>query len=147
MGLSMKIVRRNKIVLAIIFLFILGCLFGYQMLASQTQYDMKNITVTNSDNGSSVQIISGGILTLKLGVRPATGYAWKVSSESFNPLKLIGESTFEETTRGKPGVSEYQVFRFRAQKHGTSTLKLPYVREWEKNVKPVSTFSVTVDID
>jgi len=116
------------------------------MLASQTQYGIKNITVTDSDNGRSVEIISGGILTLKLNVRPATGYAWKVSNDSFEPLKLIGEPIFEEAAMGKPGVSEYQVFKFKAQKQGTSNLKLHYVREWETNVKPVSTFSVKVDI-
>jgi predicted secreted protein len=142
-----KFIRLVRPIHALYFLIILGIIFGLQIVVSKMVYSADNVTVSDSDNGGNFQIEQGGILTLKLGIRPGTGYVWQISNQNYEPLKLLGEPKFKQNGVGKPGASEQQIFQFKALKHGTSIIKLHYVREWEKPLKPLNSFRVTVEIN
>ena len=105
-----------------------------------------SISVTDSDNGGQVQITRGDILTLRLKTIPGTGYAWQIVQNNFNLLKPLGEPVFEDTGKGMPGIVEYQIFHFKALAPGTNTLKLQYIRQWEKDIVPLKIYSITVQI-
>ena len=107
---------------------------------------LDNVTATDLDNGGKVQIKVGGILTLRLEAIPGTGYSWEVVQNNLQKIKPLGEPVFEETESGKLGAVEYQIFHFRALAPGTNILKLQYIRQWEKDVVPVKTYRITVQI-
>jgi len=129
-----------------IFIMLPGFVLGSQTDPSSMLRPLKSVIITDSDNGGRVQIAPGGIVKLKLKVIPGTGYAWQVSEDNLNPLKQLGEPIFEEIGKGKVGAIEYQVFRFRALARGSKIIRLQYVREWEKDVAPLNTYSVMVQI-
>ena len=108
------------------------------------------LTVTEHNNGDTVQVALGTILILKIEGIPGTGYAWHVVKAKPNLLTMIEEPIFEpkkdDLTSGPLGAPTYNVFRYRAQKEGTEIIELYYMRVWEKHKPPLKTFSISVNI-
>ena len=129
------------------------------LICSDT-YSTKNggpdeITITEKDNNSKVEIALGGILTLKLEASLGTGNAWHIVQNNPDLLELLGEPKVEpiveDTKKDKKeeiplvGEPEHMVFSFKAQSRGTNILELHYFRLFEKEkVKPSKTFRITV---
>lgn len=130
-----------------LFSFLINFTTGFGMAQSSPD----SLTITERDNKGNFQIARGGILTVKLEANPGTGYAWHVVRNDPRLLKPIGESVFEpklvDPRKKIVGAPEDQVFGFRAQGKGSNTLSLEYRRLWEKEVAPLKTFSVTVQIN
>jgi inhibitor of cysteine peptidase len=133
-------------IISILFIFALVCPAAHSIMHDEPD----NIIITEKNSGGKLQMAPGGILILKLEAIPGTGYAWQVVRNNPNLLKLLGESVFEpivgDTKKEILGAPEYQVFRFKAQRSGTNILELSYKREWEKEVAPLKTFRITVQI-
>ena len=129
-------------ILLMVFGFVLG---GHTVLLGMINSTDK-ITITDSDNGRQIHIAPGNILALRLEVIPGTGYSWKLSEDNLTILKALGKPVFEQTKNGKPGATEYQVFQFKALAPGCKTIKLYYLRQWEKDAPPLNTYSIKVKI-
>jgi len=143
----MKILATLSIViLAVLFFMRPGYMLGAETTGSAMPGSARNLTFTDSDNGRKVKIAPGGVLTLRLEAVPGTGYAWQIVQNYPNLLKPLGKSTFEGTGKGMPGTAEYQIFHFKALARGCNILKLQYVREWEKDVAPMNSYSLTIQI-
>lgn len=134
------------------FIFIL--LIFFMNNSSYSYNEMKDtpdtLTVTEHNNGDTVQVAPGTILILKLEAIPGTGYGWYADTAKSKYLITIGEPMFLpkeiDSTGTAMGAPAYQVIRYRAQKEGTEILELRYMRVWEKNKPPLKTFSITVSI-
>jgi inhibitor of cysteine peptidase len=128
-------------------LFLATCLsLAAQDHCSHNVRSEDTVTVTDEDNGREVSIARGATLILRLEVRPATGYAWRIAQNDSDYLKAQGEPVFEQPGGERAGETEQQVFRFTALASGSTTLKLDYVRGWEKGVAPVKTYTIKVNI-
>jgi predicted secreted protein len=101
------------------------------------------MTVTDADNGTSVEIKSGDVLAVKLAAQLGTGFGWKVSTENKN-LTLKGEPEQVSKNGQIPGGPDYQTFKFKAGEKGETLLKLQYVEGWKKEAKALKEFSITV---
>jgi predicted secreted protein len=124
-----------------------ACLIsGGQPLSFEMPADQKPVTVTEKDNKSELSLPKKGILIVRLGVSPGTGFSWHITHCDQNRLKLLGDPVFEALEEVKPGLSEQQVFRFKALTVGPSVLKLAYRREWEKDASLTKTFKIKVKI-
>jgi len=138
---------RIRLIIVTMLSILLSSTAGLAMMQSSPD----GMTITEKDNMGEVQIALGGILTVKLEVIPGTGYAWHVIRNDPGLLKPMGESFFEpklvDPRKKIVGAPEDQVFGFRAQGKGNNTLSLEYRRLWEKEVAPLKTFSVTVQIN
>lgn len=111
------------------------------------------ITINDSNNHKQINLEKGKILMIKLSANPSTGYNWQIIKNDPQKLKPLGDSVFEPlpTAAGESqvklvGSPENQVFRFLAQKSGSTQLKLQYSRPWEKNIPPIKTYQITVKI-
>ena len=99
--------------------------------------------LTAKDNGRKVAMRKGTEFDLALRQNVTTGYSWQVVSHGKPVVEQVGEGAFvaDSTLHGAGGTV---TFRFRAVAEGEGTLKLVYVRSWEKNVKPADTFAATI---
>jgi inhibitor of cysteine peptidase len=104
------------------------------------------VTITGADDRHTVRLARGGILTIKLDVQFGTGFIWRVEHNDAHLLVPLGQPETERRGEGKPGTVEVQVFRFRAEAAGKTTLALAYAHPWEKDVKPAKTFGIMVEI-
>jgi predicted secreted protein len=97
--------------------------------------DMANATVSiyleKKDDG----------ITVKL---ETTGYSWHVLEIDDSILKA-GKTEFRPQSNllGAPGK---EIMYFTALENGETKLVLGYLRPWEKGIKPLDTFSVTVRV-
>jgi inhibitor of cysteine peptidase len=106
----------------------------------------KAVTVTEKDQGHTVQVGRGDTLIVRLAAQLGTGYGWHVSKNDARILQSLGEPSLERQGEGKPGGVETQVFRFRAAASGKSALTLAYSRPWEKDRPPTKTYGITVEV-
>lgn len=132
--------------------FLIVCIFTSWNIASQVGADsttpMSNseITVNNSHNESEITVEKDSILIVKVLANPGTGYGWQIIKNDSEKLKPLGDSILEPLEEQTPGASENQVFRFLAQASGSTILELHYLRPWEKNIPPLKTYSLKVQI-
>jgi predicted secreted protein len=108
--------------------------------------DQKLLTVREKDDKSERSLPKNGILIVRLGVPPGTGFSWHITHLDRDHLKLLGQPVFEASGEAKPGANEEQVFRFKALTVGASVLELAYRRGWEKDASPAKRFKITVKI-
>ena len=103
------------------------------------------ISVTQEQNGGSVELKTGGILEVRLESNPSTGYSWQVVGLQGNVLEQQGEAEYKaESALPKPGSGGVEIFRFKALQPGELALRLAYSRPWEKDVEPIETFELLV---
>lgn len=101
---------------------------------------------TATDRDTHIDARTGEEFTIYLSSNPTTGYQWQLDGaldESL--LKLVG-STYraQETGKAVVGAGGTEIWTFRALKPGQTTIKLKYIRPWEKDVAPVRTSMYTV---
>ncbi len=106
------------------------------VLASTLALDLR-------DEGKIVHAPPETTIVVRLDAQLGTGYGWQVA-ELGDTLIQIGDPEVEDSD-GRAGRSERQVFRFRVRGEGRSTLRMVYVRPWEKDADPAKTFSVVID--
>ncbi len=100
---------------------------------------------TTVANKNSLTAEKGSTVTIRVEGNPSTGYGWEASEISPN-LTLI-EKRFEDTRKdpqllGAPGI---YVFTFKALDSGTGSVRLDYLRPWEKN-PPIKSQSYRIEV-
>jgi inhibitor of cysteine peptidase len=88
------------------------------------------VTVTKEQSGREVALKVGGILQIELPSRGGTGYSWFAEAAGAPYLKLISQST-RTAPEPRPGAPVMQVWCFKAEKPGTTKIKMTYYRPWE----------------
>ncbi len=102
----------------------------------------RELAITESADGGSVELRDGQILAITLRANPSTGYSWQVERADESILREVGEPEFQADSRllGAPGVL---TLRFQARTPGITELRLVYRRPWE-NAEPAQTFSLQI---
>jgi predicted secreted protein len=104
----------------------------------------RNVALTEKDDGRQVSLGVGSILTIRLEAIPGTGYSWQIARNNSETLVPVGNPEFEPPQSPRPGAIQYQVFRFKVEKAGTSDLVLRYNRPWQKEASALKRFQVKV---
>ena len=108
------------------------------------------VTVTESENGSTVNIGTGDRLRVELPSNPSTGYSWqtmelnswvlaRTKRPEFTPDWVVGADRQRMVGSGGKLTLEYEAIGA-----GTSPVKIAYSRPWETNAAPAKTFQLTV---
>ncbi len=103
------------------------------------------MTVTDQENGKTINLSKAATLVVELASNPSTGYSWALDGDP-SPLKLVN-SEYKQDQSGKIGATGTLRFRFEATAAGASTLKLVYHRPWEKHVAPAKKFTLKVNVN
>lgn len=83
---------------------------------------------------------------IELDANPTAGYKWTLNDTTTGIIRLV-RSQFKETSdRIMIGASGKQQFNLKANAVGQMKLKLIYHRSWEKDVAPIDSFLVSIDV-
>jgi len=109
----------------------------------------KPLAVTAVDKGKTLTVKVGQEIIVSLKGNPTTGYSWSLAGIDGQAVALDGEVKYKEDRHpaGMVGVPGMFHAKFKTLKPGKSTVRLEYRRPWEKDVKPVETFEVTVSVE
>jgi inhibitor of cysteine peptidase len=103
------------------------------------------IRLNDTDNGRKLELREGQEIVVSLESNPTTGYIWEISNIGDGIIAQVGETTYESKS-DLVGAGGIQVFRLKANESGVTDLNFVYHRPWEKNVKPVRTFSLKITV-
>lgn len=101
-----------------------------------------------ADDGHSVEVPLGAVVTIRLEGNITTGYSWQTAQLAGEALESLGKPDYVEKPHapGMVGVGGVFVFKFKAVKPGKAAVRLVYLRPWEKDKPPERTFGLTVEV-
>jgi inhibitor of cysteine peptidase len=82
---------------------------------------------------------------ISLPSNPSTGYQWMVNEISDESVVKYVKSTFVPSGEQMPGSGGTEALTFRAEREGTATITLQYVRSWETD-QPAETRTISVNV-
>ncbi len=100
-------------------------------------------TLTEEDNGKTIQLRNGEKLLVTLAANPTTGYSWDTVLPADSIVTQIGQAVFTPQSN-QIGVGGKVTTTFQAVAPGTQPLRLIYHRPFESDVAPLQSFTVTV---
>lgn len=116
-----------------------------QTATSSVKCDISNIKITLSkqDNGKAIALKKSESFVIALASNPTTGFQWTVDPYDENLLAAEKSYTGLGVAVGSGGM---EMFCFTALNSGSTPLVMNYHRPFEKNVAPIETFKITVEI-
>jgi inhibitor of cysteine peptidase len=107
-----------------------------------------NVKLCKVDAGKTFDLAQGGTLEITLEGNPTTGYNWSQVSSNDGVLKPVGAYTYQQNPAptGMVGFGGKFTFNFIAISVGTTQLKFSYQRPWEKNLPPIETFELNINV-
>jgi len=97
---------------------------------------------TRKDSGSIFTSSKGGVIEITLRGNPTTGYTWNIVEYDPKILKLEGSTFIRDSDLiGAGGV---ETFKFLIIGKGKTDLVIQYNRVWEKDVKPLELFKLSI---
>jgi inhibitor of cysteine peptidase len=104
----------------------------------------ESMKLSENDSGRTVEILIDDELEVTLPANPTTGYVWEVSSLDSTVLRVDKSDFFAgDKAIGSGGL---EVIKFQVIAVGKSIVRLIFHRPFEKNMPPLKTFEVTVNI-
>ena len=105
------------------------------------------IEVSQADDGKTIKAAPGNSVMIRLPGNPSTGYSWRNAGISGGrTLQTPQAEPAYQRGPNRPGASGVFVFPLKAMQAGKATVKLEYVRPWEKGKVAAKTFSVTIEV-
>jgi inhibitor of cysteine peptidase len=106
------------------------------------------LELTEADNGGTVKAIAGAKIFIRLRGNPTTGYRWQLADKPGDAVEQTGkvEYTPDPQKPAAVGAGGTYTVALRAVQPGAATVKLAYLRTWEKDKAPAQTMSVTVEV-
>jgi inhibitor of cysteine peptidase len=100
-------------------------------------------SVSETDNGRTLQARVGDVIYVRLAENPTTGYRWIVlpGAESVLPLR---NDDFQQDVSGGIGSGGVRSFRFEVIDLGTAQLELVLRPEWEPASSAQKQYRLTV---
>jgi predicted secreted protein len=97
------------------------------------------------DDGKTLDIASGATVTFKLASNAGTGYVWMPTGVDPTVIAQVGDRT-TEVESSVPGAPKVDVYRFAAQRAGTTAVEMDLQRPWTKNAPPARAIHVIVNV-
>lgn len=98
---------------------------------------------TQKDSGSIFNSSKGGKIEIALKGNPTTGYTWNITEYDKKVLKLESSTFVRDSDLTGAGGTE--TFKFLVIGKGKTDLIIQYNRVWEKDVKPIEVFTLSIN--
>jgi inhibitor of cysteine peptidase len=110
---------------------------------SGTAVPVNHLVVTEEQNGATVNVNMGALITVKLPENPTTGYSWNLTTTP--GLQIINDTYKPTYTTGKMvGSGGTHIWDISAAATGEQKIKGVYMRSWEPISGNETDFSMTV---
>lgn len=124
-------------------------------MAKENEKEKKIFLMTEGGKAAETSIIvkGPGEFSVKIQSNPTTGYSWavqKITDEAVVQFRRVEEwHEQEEGDKKQPllGAPTYEILTFEALKPGKAEIHLKYRRPWEKDIPPIKTHKVYVNIE
>ena len=106
------------------------------------------LDVTEEENGKDLLLSRGDLLVVHLPANRTTGFGWQPTFSKEGVLRPEGGAFYlpTRTSAHLVGAGGTENWIFHAQRAGSTTLTLGYVRPWEKGKAPEKTISWPVTV-
>lgn len=106
------------------------------------------ISLDINSNGKRIEVKVGDEMQIELKAMGGAGYAWYFDNLNHEFFELLEEERKASAPKKRElvGTPVLTVWKLRAKKPGTSSIKMLYYRQWEGKEKAVNQFEVVVDI-
>jgi len=106
-------------------------------------------TLTEKNNGDSINLEIDDKVEIKLESNPTTGYSWFLSDKVDSTIVSVTDPVFIESKKDKElvGAGGYEIFTIKTISKGKTSIILNYERPWEEEVEPIETFEITISVD
>lgn len=143
-----KTSKAFTVLFLVLALSILTYLYFSGLLTDLIKPKQEILTLTLEQNGSTIKIKNGDTVKLGLEGNITTGYSWEMDSLDQSYLVQVGEMEYggkpnPRRLSGAPGIFNYT---FKAVNEGQTKLKMKYHRTFEKDVEPIDTFTLNIEI-
>ena len=105
------------------------------------------LTITEVDNGKTINIKPGQTFILKLNENPSTGYSWQMKLS--NGLELLSDKYYSSESSGQGvrailGAGGYRLWIIKARNNGFQQVEAIYKRSWEQAEEKTFKLNVVV---
>lgn len=104
------------------------------------------LILTEEDNGRAVTVKRGDSFKLRLKAQLSTGYSWKIINYN-TKIMMVGKPEIETLKKDVTGGIDYQTYIVETRESGEGEIVLHYVQPWQKKVKPLQTYRITVKVE
>jgi inhibitor of cysteine peptidase len=138
----MKTIVLEILILSLFFAFVLSAPAADNTKDKNTD----TIKLTVADKDKDIKTVSGKKIEIRLKGNATTGFQWRLVELKTEVLKADGKETYipDKYEPPKTGVGGVYLFKFITGKPGKATVKLEYLRPWEKDTPPAEKFSVNI---
>ncbi|MER3482420.1 MAG: hypothetical protein C4332_03970 [Meiothermus sp.] len=105
---------------------------------------MSEITLTEADDGRTVELHPGDVLHLELPENPSTGYRWSLEQQ---PVALQPSGSEARAASLTPGAKRTRILSFQATGTGQGKLQLRHWQEWTGESSITRRFQVSYKIN
>ena len=106
---------------------------------------MSNITLTEADNGRTIDVPQGAEVLIRLEENPTTGYRWAFDLDD-DAVLAPQASDLASAPGAAVGGGGSRTFTFTAGQPGTAHLQFKLWREWEGDSSIVERYGVTIAV-
>ncbi len=134
---------RRERSLGVLAVLVVGMLAATWLAAESFGSSTQPVTLGEGDNGQTVTVASGNVITIQLPGNPTTGYGWVASIGNGAVLKAAGGPVFKPSSSAI-GAGGIYAFQYKGIAAGRSDLTIVYGRSWETGTPPLETYQITV---
>jgi inhibitor of cysteine peptidase len=138
--------RRSGIceILILVLLILMGCSAANSLGRRREMPQMSNVTLTQADNGKSVEVKLGDTIVIELDENPTTGFRWAMD-QTYDQIVTIVRDDYTTTDSGIGGGGR-RTFTLKATHSGTVQFQLKLWRTWEGESSILERFTVTIQV-
>ena len=104
-----------------------------------------DVVVHVEDDGKTFDLAGGSLVTFKLASNGGTGAIWTPADADPAVLAQLGDRASEVESTA-PGAPKVDVYRFVAQRAGSTAVEMNLQRPWTKNAPPARSIHVLVNV-
>lgn len=108
--------------------------------------EQEMLILTNEHNGQPIQLRLHQKFQIELVSNPTTGYNWTLVDTTTNIIHLVQRQFQSAADQNRVGAPGKQLFALQANAVGQTEVMLIYHRPWEKDVAPVDSFRIVIEV-
>ncbi len=131
---------KKKIIFAVFSIVFAVLIVSCQLISSKPE---SLITIHNT--GKNLYVKMNDSFNISLDSNPTTGYSWEILPYNDSIIRFI-KSKYKPNS-DRIGSDGKRIIEFKALNKGKTVLELSYLRVWEKKIRPIKKFKITVVVE